>query len=170
MLANAGYGVLQMNFRGSTGYGIAFEKAGRNQWGGVMVNDVIDGAAWLASNGLANASRICVVGASFGGYASMMSVAKEPALFRCAVSLNGVSDLYSLVAEVRRYLGGSFLTRHIGRISDRTNLRENSPLKLSTRIDVPVLLAVSDRDRVVNPRQTRRMHKALKKMVLKFIW
>ena len=93
----------------------------------------------------------------------MMSVAKEPALFRCAVSLNGVSDLYSLVAEVRRYLGGSFLTRHIGRISDRTNLRENSPLKLSTRIDVPVLLAVSDRDRVVNPRQTRRMHKALKK-------
>ena len=163
MLANAGYGVLQMNFRGSTGYGIAFEKAGRNQWGGVMVNDVIDGAAWLASNGLANASRICVVGASFGGYASMMSVAKEPALFRCAVSLNGVSDLYSLVAEVRRYLGGSFLTRHIGRISDRTNLRENSPLKLSTRIDVPVLLAVSNRDRVVNPRQTRRMHKALKK-------
>ena len=81
MLANAGYGVLQMNFRGSTGYGIAFEKAGRNQWGGVMVNDVIDGAAWLASNGLANASRICVVGASFGGYASMMSVAKRARAF-----------------------------------------------------------------------------------------
>ena len=163
MLANAGYGVLQMNFRGSTGYGVAFEKAGRNQWSGVMTNDVIDGAEWLASNGLADASRLCVVGASFGGFASMMSVAKAPALFQCAVSLNGVSDLYAFVAEVRRYIGGTFLTRHIGRVSDRKYLRENSPLKQSVHVEVPVLLVVSNRDRVVNPSQTRRLYKALKK-------
>lgn len=162
MLAHAGYGILQMNFRGSTGYGVAFEKAGRNQWGGVMINDVIDGAEWLSSKGLADTSRLCVVGARFGGYASMMSVVKEPKLFRCAVSLNGVSDLYSLVSEMRRYIGGSFLARHIGRVSDRKNLRENSPVNHAQRIQTPLMLAVSSEDSVVNPRQTGRMHKALK--------
>ena len=163
MLANAGYGVLQMNFRGSTGYGVAFEKAGRNQWGGVMVNDVTDGAAWLASQGMATQQRICVVGSSFGGYAAMMSVAKEPKQFQCAVSLNGVSDLYSFVAEAQRYLGGFFLTRHIGRLWQREELQENSPINEVERIQTPLLLVASTADRVVNPKHSRRMRSALNK-------
>ena len=163
MLANAGYGVLQMNFRGSTGYGVAFEKAGRNQSAEVIINDVIDGAEWLASKGLADANRLCVVGGGFGGYAAMMSVVKEPNRFQCAVSLNGVSDLSSFVTEGRWFVGGAYSRRYIGRLSERKTLRENSPVNHAQRVQAPLMLAVSSEDSVVNPRQTGRMHKALKK-------
>jgi dipeptidyl aminopeptidase/acylaminoacyl peptidase len=162
MLANEGYGVLQMNFRGSTGYGADFEQAGRKQWATVMIDDITDGAKWLVDRGMANPERMCVVGASFGGYAAMMSLVKEPRLYECGVSLNGVSDLISLIKNVRRFIGGTYYTRHIGHLaSDSDALRQGSPINGVKKVQVPLMLVHSDRDRVVPPRQTRKMAKAL---------
>jgi dipeptidyl aminopeptidase/acylaminoacyl peptidase len=162
ILANEGYGVLQMNFRGSTGYGADFEQAGRKQWATVMIDDITDGAKWLVDRGMANPERMCVVGASFGGYAAMMSLVKEPRLYECGVSLNGVSDLISLIKNVRRYIGGTYYTRHIGHLaSDSDALRQGSPINGVKKVQVPLMLVHSDRDRVVPPRQTRKMAKAL---------
>lgn len=164
MLANAGYGVLQMNFRGSTGHGVAFEKAGRKEWGQAMVNDVTDGAQWLIAQGLADSRRMCIVGASFGGYVTMLSAVREPSLYQCGVALNGVSDLPALLRRVQRYIGGRYASRHIGRLwKDKERLRRDSPIRHVERVQMPLLLVASEKDRTVDARQSRRMAKALEK-------
>ena len=163
MLADEGYGVIQMNFRGSTGYGVAFEKAGRKQWGDVMLNDINDATRWLVDNALAEPSRICIVGEVFGGYAAMMSAVKHPDLYECAASLNGISDLYSAVAEGRRYVGGFYFRRHIGRLWEGKELDRNSPINKQMRKAVPLMLTASEQNRIVSPKQSRRMYNALKK-------
>lgn len=165
MLANQGYGVMQMNFRGSTGYGIAFEKAGRKQWGDAMVNDVSDGTRWLLKQGLADQERICIVGASFGGYAALMGLAREPRLYKCGVSLNGVADLPKHLERFRNVIGGRFITRHIGQLwEDKTSLHRSSPINSSNSIEVRLMIVASESDLVVSPRQSREMHDALMKL------
>ena len=163
MLANQGYGVMQMNFRGSTGYGIAFEKAGRRQWGGVMLDDINDSTQWLINNALAEPTRICIVGQALGGYAAMMGGLQNSDLYRCAASLNGISNLYSLVSQGQRYVGGLYFRRHIGRLWEGKKLHENSPIQIKPQTGVPLMLAVSEQNRVVPPRQSRQMYNALKK-------
>ena len=163
MLADEGYGVIQMNFRGSTGYGVAFEKAGRKQWGDVMLNDINDATRWLVDNALAEPSRICIVGEVFGGYAAMMSAVKHPDLYECAASLNGISDLYSAVAKGRHYVGGFYFRRHIGRLWEGKELDRNSPINKQMRKAVPLMLAASEQNRIVSPRQSRRIYNALRK-------
>lgn len=162
MMTAAGYGVLQINFRGSTGYGLEFERAGRKQWGQAMQDDITDGTRWLIEQDLAAADQICIFGASYGGYAALMGAVKEPELYRCAASLNGVTDLPSLIRREQRYLGGRFATRFIGRLwKDRKMLRENSPLRLAEQVNVPVLLVHGDKDLSVPVGQSRRMKNAL---------
>lgn len=164
MLANAGYGVLQMNFRGSTGQGAVFEKAGYGEWGGAMVNDVTDGSRWLVSQGLADPERMCIVGASFGGYVTLMSAVREPNQYQCGVALNGISDLPALLLRAERYIGGRYATRHIGRLwKDKESLRRDSPIRHVERVLMPLLLVASEKDRTVDARQSRRMAKALEK-------
>lgn len=92
-LANRGYAVLQINFRGSGGYGNAFERAGYRNWGTLMQDDLTDSVRWAVQNGVADAKRICIYGASYGGYAALMSVVREPDLYRCSVGYVGVYDL-----------------------------------------------------------------------------
>lgn len=163
MLAYQGYGVIQMNFRGSTGYGVAFERAGRKQWGNVMLNDINDATRWLVAEALAEPSRICILGEAFGGYAAMMSAVQNPDLYECAASLNGISDLYSAVAEGRRYVGGFYFRRHIGRLWEEKELDRNSPINKQMRKAVPLMLTASEQNRIVPPRQSRRMYNALRK-------
>ena len=143
MLADEGYGVIQTNFRESTGYGVAFEKAERKQWGDVMLNDINDATRWLVYNALAEPSRICIVGEVFGGYAAMISAVKHPDLYECAASLNGISDLYSAVAEGRLYVGGFYLKRHIGRLWEGKELDRNSPINEQLRKAVRLMLTAS---------------------------
>ncbi len=163
LMTSQGYGVLQMNFRGSTGYGADFFEAGKKQWGQAMQDDITDGTHWLIAQGLADPERICIAGASYGGYAALMGVAKEPELYQCAVSLNGVADLPSLLSSKRRYVGGTFYTRFIGHLwRDRQALRANSPARRADEIVAPVLLVHGEDDRVVNKRQSRKMRDALK--------
>ena len=104
MFTNRGYVVLQMNFRGSTGYGREFKDAGARQWGQAMQDDVTDGTKWLVAKGIADPKRICIVGWGYGGYAALMGAVREPALYRCSASIGGVSDLPRLLESKRNYL------------------------------------------------------------------
>ena len=162
MLTAAGYGVLQMNFRGSTGYGLEFKKAGEKQWGQAMQDDITDGTKWLVEQGLADPQRICIFGGSYGGYAALMGAVKTPDLFKCAASLNGVSDLADELRADAQYIGGKYATRHIGKLwKDRKMLRENSPRHRADEITIPVLLVHGEDDRVVRVSQSRRMARTL---------
>lgn len=93
LLANRGYVVLQLNYRGSGGYGKAYEQAGYRKWGTLMQDDLTDGVRYLASQGIIDANRVCIYGGSYGGYASLMSPEREPDLYKCAVGYAGVYDL-----------------------------------------------------------------------------
>jgi dipeptidyl aminopeptidase/acylaminoacyl peptidase len=99
-LATRGYAVLQPQFRGSTGYGAAHRKAGYGQWGGLMQDDVTDGVKAMIKNGLADPARICIAGASYGGYAALAGAAFTPEMYACAISVNGISDLPALLGYV----------------------------------------------------------------------
>lgn len=163
-LAHRGYGVLQMNFRGSTGYGAEFQSAGDRQWGQAMQDDITDGTQWLIKNGYANADRVGIMGASYGGYAALMGAVKTPDLYTCAISINGVSSLPQVIEDEKDYVDGEYRTRHIGRLwSDRRMLRDNSPRYHADDISVPVLLIASEDDRVVPDSHSVRMHNALKR-------
>ena len=91
-----GYAVLQVNYRGSGGFGRSFVLAGYGQWGGKMQDDVSDATRWAIEQGIADPQRICIYGASYGGYAALMGVAREPSLYRCAVGYVGVYDMPSM--------------------------------------------------------------------------
>ena len=101
-LATRGYAVLQPQFRGSTGFGEAFRLAGRRQWGGLMQDDVTDGVQALISDGTADPGRVCIVGASYGGYAALAGATFTPQLYHCAASINGVSDLADMLQWVQQ--------------------------------------------------------------------
>ncbi len=162
MFTSRGYAVLQMNYRGSSGYGNEFQGAGHRQWGQAMQDDVTDGTRWLAAEGIADPKHICIVGWSYGGYAALMGAVKEPALYSCVVSIAGLSDLRDFLSSRRRYLNARIITRHIGDgWKDRNSLEENSPVNGARRIQVPVLLAHGTKDRAVPIQQTTDMVKAL---------
>jgi dipeptidyl aminopeptidase/acylaminoacyl peptidase len=162
MFTSRGYAVLQMNYRGSSGYGKEFQEAGHRQWGQAMQDDVTDGTRWLAAEGIADPKRTCIVGWSYGGYAALMGAVKEPSLYACVVSIAGVSDLRALISSNRRYVNGRIFTRNIGDgWRDRRSLEENSPVNGAGRIQAPVLLAHGTDDRVVPVQQTTDMAKAL---------
>lgn len=160
--ANQGYTVLQMNFRGSSGYGHDFMASGLQDWGGKMQTDVEDGTRWLINQGISDPNRICIVGASYGGYAALMEAAKNSDLYRCAVSFAGVTDLPRLVRNSKKYINYKIVKEQIG--SNWRELKDRSPLTLSPEIDIPVLLAHGDKDLVVPVQQSRKMHKKLKKL------
>ena len=163
-LASRGYAVLQVNFRGSDGYGHNFRAAGLKRWGLEMQDDLTDGVAWAVSQGVAHPARACIVGASYGGYAALMGVVKTPELYRCAVSFAGVSDLPDLIGHWRDYIGGDeWGETMIGRVwGDRERLRATSPARQAERIRVPVLLVHGTVDRRVPIEQSEVMVKALK--------
>ncbi len=163
-LASRGYGVLQMNFRGSSGYGQAFKQAGQREWGQAMQDDITDGVQWLIDNGYADPSRLAILGGSYGGYAALMGAVKTPDLFQCAVSFAGVSDLPDLLRLQRRFVNGRYATRFIGDLwKDRKMLAENSPARRAADIQIPILLLHGEKDTVVDIAQSKKMARALRK-------
>ncbi|MEM9751398.1 MAG: prolyl oligopeptidase family serine peptidase, partial [Pseudomonadota bacterium] len=162
-LANRGYVVLQMNFRGSAGYGAAFQAAGYREWGEAMQDDIEDGARWLVSIGVADPARLAIMGGSYGGYAALMGLVKTPNLFQCGISINGVTDLPDLLRHDAKYVGGRYATRHIGNLyKDRKKLAANSPARNAKTVRKPVLLLHGDQDRVVPIAQSNKMARALR--------
>lgn len=162
--ASRGWAVLQINFRGSKGYGEEFERAGFQRWGLEMQDDITDGVQWVIQQGFASSGRICIVGAGFGGYAALMGVAKTPDLYRCAVSLAGPTDLRMLVDDQRFYRGAEASNDvRIGRWwSDRDRLNATSPVHQAGQIRTPVLLLHGVNDVVVPVAHSREMVDALK--------
>jgi dipeptidyl aminopeptidase/acylaminoacyl peptidase len=163
LLAAAGYAVLQVNYRGSGGYGQDFEHAGARQWGLSMQDDLTDATRWAIAEGIADAGRICIYGASYGAYAALMGVAREPSLYRCAAGYVGV---YDLVTRKRALSGGA---RSIETWSedwlgdDPAALGAVSPNRHAGNIRVPVFLAAGGEDEITPVEHTRMMEAALKK-------
>ncbi len=154
-LVSRGYAVLQMNFRGSSGYGYNFMKQGLASWGQAMQDDVEDGARWLIKEGIADEKRMCIVGASYGGYAALMGTVKTPDLYQCAVSFAGVTDVEYLVKSHRNYTNYEIVKKQIG--NDYDKLWEVSPLKHAAKITKPVLLIHGSKDRVVRVHHSEEM-------------
>ncbi len=161
MLAAAGYAVLQLNYRGSGGYGASYRDAGAREWGGKMQDDLTDATRWAIAQGVADKGRICLFGASYGGYASLMGVAKEPEMYKCAVGYVGVYDLPKMVADDTRdsRRAGNWLREWVG---DAATLGEVSPNRLASRIKVPVFLAAGGQDRVAPIEHSEMMERALR--------
>ena len=167
-LASRGYLVLQPNFRGSSGYGRAWMEAGYRQWGGLMQTDVEDGAAALVRAGMADPARICIMGASYGGYAALAGATMTPDRYSCAVSVAGLSDL-DLMARADMAQAGSQsifaddIRRIIGdRSEDRDHIRSISPANLADRARAPVLLIHGTDDTVVPIEHSRLMERRLR--------
>ncbi len=162
--ATRGYGVLQMNFRGSDGYGKSFEEAGRNNWV-VMQEDVEDGTRWLMDKGYADPSRTCIAGWSYGGYAALMGVAKDPELYKCAIAMAALTDIAGAKRNMREYRGGRFAAKEFfgEAMDDRATRMANTPIHVADDIKVPVFLAHGTLDENVQFEQFTRMKKALKK-------
>ncbi len=161
-LASRGYAVFQPNFRGSTGYGYAHRNAGRKQWGGLMQDDVTDGAKWLVESGLADPERLCIVGWSYGGYSAAMGAIKTPELYKCAASINGVLDLPRMVNDDRKYIGGRSWVKDFG--LEGAKLNDISPYHQAERVQIPMLLIQAKDDTRVHEEQGARMAKQLKKL------
>ncbi len=165
LLANRGYVVLQVNFRGSAGYGRSFDRAGWREWGGRMQDDITDAVKWAIDQKIADPQRICIFGASYGGYAAMMGLATTPELFRCGINYVGVTDIPLMLETIP--LGWEIareeLTLQVGdKKSDRERLEKTSPVNLAAQIKAPVLMAYGSRDPRVVLDHGRRMEAALK--------
>lgn len=164
LLANHGYAVLQLNFRGSGGYGTEFMTAGYRKWGREMQDDLTDATLWAVQQGYADKKRICIAGASYGGYAALMGAVREPDLYRCVVSYVGVTDLPLMFSEgdsQRGMIGVTTLEKYLG--SDQAELKARSPVYNVDKIKAPVFLAVGGRDERVVPTHGERMRDALTK-------
>lgn len=166
--ATRGYGVLQMNFRGSEGYGKKFEGAGRNNWI-VMQEDVEDGTRWLFRKGYADPERTCIAGWSYGGYAALMGVATHPELYKCAIAMAALTDINDAKRDMRRYRGGKNASKEFfGKAFKNSATRKaNSPVNVAHKIKVPVFLAHSDDDEAVQFDQFTRMRRSLEKAGVK---
>lgn len=162
MLASAGYAVLQVNFRGSGGYGRAFHHAGSRQWGKAMQDDITDATRWAIAEGHADGSKICLYGASYGAYTSLMGVAKEPDLYRCAAGYVGAYDLPTMHTDgdiQERKSGQTYIEEWIG---SRADVAAVSPTRMADRIKVPVFMAAGGEDRRTPIQHTKMMEQALR--------
>lgn len=167
-LASRGYAVLQPNFRGSTGYGHAHLSAGYGEWGRRMQSDLSDGITYLAGRGMVDPSRVCIFGMSYGGYAALAGVTLQSGVYRCAVSVAGVSDVQDMLQEDQRRYGSQSTTmrwqfRYIGVDSvNDPRLQDISPLGAAANGSAPVLLIHGRDDSVVPYRHSERMDRALR--------
>jgi len=170
-LASRGYAVLQVNFRGSGGYGVAFERAGYREWGGKMQDDVTDATRWAIQQGIADPKRVCIFGASYGGYAALEGAVKEPDLYRCAIGYVGVYDLslmYKRGDIPQSKYGENYLKRVLG--EDEATLWDRSPIAHLDRLRAKVMLVVGGADTRVPPIHGENLHYALEKAHVEHEW
>lgn len=159
-LADRGYAVIQPNYRGSSGYGTPFTARGEGQWGLAMQDDLNDAVTALAALGIADPKRVCMVGASYGGYAALRAAQRDGTLYRCAVSYAGVSDLNRMIAHNRDFLGSG--ARKDWLRAQAPDLKSVSPVNHAGDFTIPVLLVHGKKDRVVPPVHSRAMIQKLK--------
>lgn len=165
LLASHGYAVLQVDFRGSGGYGRDFAKRGYRQWGREMQDDLVDALKHGLAQGWADPERVCIYGASYGGYAAMMGLIKTPELFRCGITLAGVSDLALMFkSDEARSLPGirDLITKVVGDpVKEREALNQSSPAFLAKGITRPVFIAHGGKDTRAEPEHAYRLRAAI---------
>ena len=169
LFASRGYAVFQPNFRGSAGYGVTFRDAGFGEWGRKMQTDTSDGLAALAKAGIVDPRRACIVGWSYGGYAALAGVTVQQGLYRCSVSMAGVSDLASFLDYQRDKSAGEpseeqrYWKKFMGVTSYwESELKPISPAKLAAQADAPILLIHGKDDTIVPIDQSQEMASALR--------
>ncbi|MCA1578700.1 MAG: S9 family peptidase [Acidobacteria bacterium] len=165
-LANRGYAVLQVNFRGSTGYGRKFWEASFKQWGKTMQDDITDGVQWLIKQGIADPKRIGIYGGSYGGYATLAGLVYTPDLYAAGVDYVGVSNLFTFIKAIPPYWKPylEMLYEMIGHPEkDKDLLTAASPVFHTDKIKVPLLIAQGANDPRVNKAESDQMVEALKK-------
>ena len=164
-LANRGYAVLQMNFRGSTGYGKEFLNAGNKQWGKKMQDDITDGVSWVVNQGVADPQRIGIYGSSYGGYAVLAGLAFTPNLYACGVDLCGPSNLFTLLDSLPPYWKPNIMEfyERVGHPEqDAALLREASPLFHADKIRAPLLVGQGRNDPRVKSKESDQIVAALR--------
>lgn len=169
-MASRGYAVFQPQFRGSDGFGEAHLRAGYGEWGRKMQTDLSDGVAHLVQQGMIDPERVCIVGASYGGYAVLQGMTTQPDIYRCGVSFAGVSDLPQMLEAEGRLGGGTnnnpvirYWNRFMGADSRRDSvLAELSPARRAGAVQGPILLIHGRNDTVVPLNQSEIMHRALR--------
>ena len=167
-LANRGYAVLSVNFRGSTGFGRAFVTAADKEWGGRMHDDLIDGVEWAVAQGIADPRRVCAYGASYGGYSALVAATKTPEVFACIVDVFGISNLLTFMATIPPYWKPWFSVWK-NRLGDpdteegRAFLRSRSPLFNLERATRPILIVQGMKDVRVVAAESEQMVAALER-------
>jgi dipeptidyl aminopeptidase/acylaminoacyl peptidase len=165
-LANRGYAVLQMNYRGSTGYGRAFWESSFKQWGKKMQDDISDGVGWLIQQGVADPKRIAIYGGSYGGYATLAGLTFTPDLYACGVDYVGVSNLFTFMQTIPPYWK-PFLSQMYEMVGDPEKdadlLRSASPVFFADKIRVPLFVAQGAKDPRVNINESNQIVDALRK-------
>ncbi len=167
-LANRGYGVLQVNFRGSTGYGEKLFRAGIGQWGRKMQDDLTDAVKWAEARGIADPRRVCIYGASYGGYAALMGLEFTPQLYKCGVNYAGVVNPAQIAFGALSY---SFISRYYDELfmgGDKAVLKRYSPINYVQNIRVPTLHAYGGNDPRVDIHEWKDLRRKLKEYHKKF--
>jgi len=160
LFASRGYAVLQVNYRGSTGYGTDYETAGYHEWGRKMQTDLMDGFNWVKENKQADVNNSCIVGASYGGYAALVAGFQTPNKFKCIASISGISNLQKQISHWRVRGSDAYIENAI---DSGKGVDDISPINYVDDFKVPVLLIHGDADAVVDVTHSQRMHKKLKK-------
>lgn len=158
-LVKAGFGVVEIDHRGVSGYGYDFMRASQERWGLEMQQDLDDGINYLIENKIADANHLCLLGQVYGGYAAMMAIAQEPSKYRCAVSINGISDLAEHVRSIPNRSRQPLLKEEIG--TKKKDMRERSPLTYADNIKTPLLLIYEEDYYGVDNSHSERMHEIL---------
>lgn len=164
-LASRGYAVVMVNFRGSGGYGDAFERSGYQEWGGKMINDMTDATMWMVEKGYADKDRLCVYGGSYGGYGTLQSLVREPDLYKCGIGYVGVYDLFEMkkAGDIpKRESGRKFLDQVLG--TDEKRMREFSPALNVEKIKAELFIAHGSDDVRVPMEQYESLSENLKRI------
>ncbi|NEQ20844.1 MAG: S9 family peptidase [Microcoleus sp. SIO2G3] len=165
-LANRGYAVLQVNFRGSTGYGKAFLNAGNRQWAATMHDDLIDGVNWLVKQGIADPEKIAIMGGSYGGYATLVGLTYTPDVFAAGVDIVGPSNLVTLMQSIPPYWAPLLANMYhrVGNLeTEEEFLKSRSPLFFVDRIQKPLLIGQGANDPRVKQAESEQIVEAMKK-------
>ena len=169
-LANRGYALLQINFRGSTGYGRKFWEASFKQWGLTMQDDISDGVKWLTDKGIADPKRVAIYGGSYGGYATLEGIVKEPELYAAAVDYVGVANMFTFMKTIPPYWKPmlDMMYEMVGNPQkDSALMASVSPVMHADRIKTPLFVAQGANDPRVNKAESDQMVEALKKRGVK---
>ena len=171
VLASRGYAVLQVNFRGSEGYGHKHIVSAMRGWGTVMVDDIHDGVRWTIAQGFADPDRVCASGGSYGAFSSMMLAERDPDLVKCVVAYAGVYDLQLIRSDMYGYTsryGRTWLDSHLG--NDPAELKAQSPIYNLDKLKAPVFIVHGGLDQVATPEHANDLRSALKKRNHPFEW